>query len=199
MIPEPSKRPFGHPLPAEAIPYLVRPEPAHPWHLPFRDHGGNLVTWNGALSVRIRSALPNDIECSPTAWEATGIRPRWPDPDAKEDPGRWRMLDDVAGLLWKFPPRQLWIKCRDGITPNTLATVRVGAATVVPLALLQLCARLPRCRVRIDNDLHGHLQFLWRGGEAVIRAINNLPDPSFHLLKPRIDPLTRAYVYPTPR
>ena len=194
MIPEPSKRPFGYPLPADAIPHLVHPLSGHRFAKPFRDAHGNVVTWNGALAVRIRSFLP-DLDLAEAPFEAVENSLRWFDPDAPEDKGKWRPLDDAAGLLWRYPPRSPWLRCRDGITGNTFTTVRVGAAAVVPLPLLQLAARLPRCRVYIDNQAAGPLHILWNGGEAVIRHIRGLPDPRFTVLKPRICPLRRDFIF----
>lgn len=200
MIPIPSKKPFGHPLPAEALLYLVDPMPGHEFAQPFLDASGNAVTWNGALAVRIRSALPADLDYSAKPWEAVENSLRWPDPDAKEDPARWKLLDDDAGRIWKFKPSPTWLACRDehgrpSVTGNKLASVRVGAATIVPLCLLQLAARLPRCRVRIDGQRTGQLQLLWRGGEAVINHVEDLPEPRFGILTPKTDIWTRDFSY----
>lgn len=192
---EPSKRPFGYPLPVEAIPHLVHPTPGHRFARPFRDTHGNIVTWNGALAVRIRSFLP-ELDLAEAPFEAVENSLEWPDPDAKEDKGRWKPLDDVAGLLWRYPPRSPWIAVRGGgVTGNTLTNVRVGACVVVPLPLVQLAARLPRCRVCIDNRAGGPLHLLWNGGEAVIRPIRDLPAPRFNLLSPRVCPVRRDFIF----
>ncbi len=194
--PIPSKRPFGFPVPAEALAYLVDPVRGHEFARPFKDASGNVVCWNGALAVRIRSFVPDDVELSPKPWEAVENSLHWPAVGAPEDKGRWRPLDDAAGFIWKFPPRSPWIELRGGeITGNKLTSVRVGAATVVPLSLLQLAARLPRCRVNIDNAPDGHLQFLWNGGEAVIAPIEELSPPRFSILSPRSDLWTGAHVF----
>ena len=183
MIPEPSRRGFFYPLPVEALAYFVRPGAGHPLSLPFRDCHGNIVTWNGALGVRIRSVLP-DIELSEVPFEAVENSLPWPEEEEAEDAERWRLLDDVSGAIWRFPPKAVWIELARGeITGNVLSSVQVGAGAVVPLALLQLVSRLPRCRVCIDNQADGPLRFIWNGGEAVIRAIRDLPSPAFGIFK----------------
>lgn len=196
MIPEPSKRPFGFPLPADAIRYLVDPAPGHEFSRPFKDASGNVVCWNGALAVRIRSYVPDDVELSSKPWEAVENSLHWPAPDAGDDKGRWKPLDDAAGLIWRYPARSPWIELRGGdIMGNKLTNVRVGSAAVVPIALLQLCSRLPRCRVNIDNRADGHLQFIWNGGEAVITPIAELSPARFGILAPRTDLWTQGHVF----
>jgi hypothetical protein len=187
MIPEPSKRGFGYPLGVDALPYLVRPQAGHRFSRPFKDCHGNVVTWNGALGVRIRTALPDGIEFSPVPFEAIDYCLPWPEPEEAADAERWRLLDDVAGQVWRLKPKAAFIEVsgREGLVGNALVSVQVGMGAVVPVSLLQIAARLPRCRVGIDNQRGGPLRFIWHGGEAIIRHVEQLPEPGFAIFAPK--------------
>lgn len=188
MIPEPSKRTFGYPIGVEAMPYLVRPEAGHRFSRPFRDCHGNVVTWNGALGVRMRPEavlLPKGLEFSPGPFEAVNYCLPWPEPEEAEDLQRWRLLDDVAGQVWKYPPKVAFIETEEGLIGNSLTSVEVGTGAVVAVSLLQLAARLPRCRVCIDNERGEALRFVFHGGEAVIWHIDDIPEPAFSIFAPK--------------
>jgi hypothetical protein len=185
MIPKPSKRGFGYPLGVEALPFLVRPAARHRFSLPFRDCHGNLVTWNGALGVRIRCTMPDGIETSPVPFEAIEQVP-WPTEEECEDGTLWKPLDHVAGQIWRPGVKSPWIEVQGGVIGNTLSSVQVGAGAVVPLPLLQLAARLPRCCVGIDTKPGDPLRMSWNGGEAVIRHVEKQMAPTFAIFAPRV-------------
>jgi hypothetical protein len=187
MIPEPSRQTFGYPLNGAALGYLVRPQAGHKYSRPFRDCHGNVVTWNGALGVRIRTLQAEGIEVSPVPFEAVDYSLPWPEAEEAADVGRWRLLDDVAGQVWRLKPKAAFIEVsgREGLVGNALVSVQVGLGAVVPVSLLQLAARLPRCRVEIDNRRGGPLRFIFNGGEAIIRHIEQLPEPSFAIFAPK--------------
>lgn len=197
MIPTPDKRGFGHPFPAEALAHLVHPRASHRFAKPFKDCHGNVIATNGALFVRIRSYLPDDIELSDVPFEAIDMSLPWPDSDEHKgkDKPKWKPLDDDAGRVWRFGAKPIWFQCREGIEPNKLTTVRVGSTFSAPLPLIQLAARLPRCFVKIDNSNSAPLRFVWNGGEALLRPLEGLPSPSFGILTPKTDLFTKAHVF----
>lgn len=199
MIPQPSKRSFGHPFPVEALAHLVDPEPGHEFSKPFRDAEGNVVTWNGALAVRIRTYLPHDeIDFAERSFEDLGLcLGEWPDKaDTKgKDAKLWKLLDDDAGRLWRFDPKPAWIMRGGQVTANKGTAVTVGAGFPAPLALVQLCARLPACRVKVDNSASWPLRMVWNGGEAILRPVADLPTSAFSVLRPKWDPIARDYTF----
>lgn len=187
-IPEPSRIGFGFPLPPDALRYLVRPVPGHRFAKPFRDCHGNVVTWNGALGVRIRTFCATEsLDLAPDPFEVIDNTIPWPDPDMPYEADRWRLLDEVSRDVWRFQPKAAFIAISDrgGVVGNTFTTIQVGYH-VVPLCLLQLAARLPRCRVCIDNQRDYYLRFAWNGGEAVIRPVADLPAPTISIFAPRV-------------
>lgn len=197
MIPEPSKRPFGHPIPLEALAHLVRPEPGHPFSKPFRDGEGNVVTYNGALAVRIRTYLPHDeIDFADHPFESLGLcLGAWPDKSETKDKGRWKSFDDDSLPLWRFGPKPAWHMVGGRVTPNKHTIVSVGAGFPAPLPLVQLCVRLPGCKVKVDNCAQWSLQMVWNGGEAILRSLDDLPTASFKVLRPKWDPMARDYIF----
>lgn len=199
MIPIPSKRGFGHPFPIDALAHLVDPEPGHEFSKPFRDAEGYVVAYNGALAVRIRSYLPLDeIDFADQPFEDLGLcLGRWP--DAGEPKGKdaklWKAFDDDSLPLWKYGAKPAWIMRGGKVMPNQGSTVSVGAGFSAPLTLVQLCARLPRCKVKVDTSLTAPLQMVWNGGEALLRHIDDLAPVSFRILRPKTDHFTGTHIF----
>lgn len=218
-LPEPSKRSFGFPLPVRALDYFVHPggKPSTKvFQQPF-EHHGSVYASNGWLAIvahRYDGLPPADC---PEAFER--LRDVFPLhgghhvdyvkdceklgtlPLRKDDwERRWRPLDDAALQIWKrgplppfdFAQRRWWLR-RDPV-------VRVGAATHVPLPLIQLLARLPRAAVWIENTATGRLLCRFNGGMAVVGPCFGTdplkpPNATFSILAPRTDAMSQSHTF----
>lgn len=204
--PTPTKTPLGFPVRLDELEHYVHyhhPDLAEP----FRYEGATFVG-NGALFVRLDRYHGDDPEENPgnsrffhdLPWSRFDTMP--------PDNGRWRLLDDAALLLWRRGPRRLWLPPRgpfQGYSMWCLPAVRVGAAAVAPLSVVQLLARLPRAAVWIDNRAMDDIFCRFNGGVAIARSLYSEEwtrrghtehlNASFAILKPATCPTTGRYLY----
>lgn len=197
MIPEPSKRPFGYPLTAEALAYFCHPT-APGFTGPVRM--GEYVYAAGAVALRVDPAavvMEEAPEAGERFKERVGGLPwdRFELLDRKEMEKSWATMHDAALGLWKFGPRTMWgnsgskVYLRDN--PKSNPWVRIGSAAMAPLSMVQLCSRLPRAKVVVSNRVGDAILVSFNGGQAIIPALKPYAtDPSsarFTILRPRED------------
>jgi len=207
-LPAPSKRSFGFPLPVRALDFFTHPggsPRAELFSEPFF-YASSVYASNGFLAIRadrfdglppaenpaayerIAARLPAGVESFAAYTADREARNLIPRPRADWD-ARWRPFDDCGVALWKRGPLApfdfaagQWRLRKDPI-------VRVGAASLVPLPLLQLLARLPRSQAWIDNTARGGLVVRFNGGVAVVAPVygDAVPSPAFSILAPKTD------------
>jgi hypothetical protein len=190
VIPEPSKRPFMHPLPAEALDFFVHPYPHHLLHTPFRHPYDGTVIAGSAVAIRCRAGRGID----PAEYPA-------PDPEALRridalpwdrfthaatQPQSWRCLDDHRGTIYGDAVLPVHYRNVNGIQIDLhTKNVRLCGAPIVPLSVLQLLARLPRVELYTAGcTLTGPILFRFSGGEGIIPHYG-LTSAHFEMLKPR--------------
>jgi hypothetical protein len=191
MIPEPSKRPFGHPVPVDALAFFVHPDHRHLFHVAFRHpDDGNLYA-GSALAIRFRPSRSID----PSEYPA-------PDPDALRritalpwasfthaatQPKAWRGLDDHRGTIYGDPLLPVHHRTPDGIQIDRVTkNVRICGAPIVPLSILQLLARLASFEIYTAGcTLTGPVLFRFSGGEGIIPHYGIESGARFEMLKPR--------------
>lgn len=189
-IPAPSKRPFGSPLTTEALPYFCHPRLAVFRQAVRHPADGLIYAASGFVACRFRTGrwFAEEFPPAPEEFiERVGALP-WglfeSDP-ARLVPPEWRTLDDKRGTLYRDPPRDLWLA--DGKMNRDTPVLTCGGP-LVPLALLQLLGRLPRCEVRMTSGPRSPLLFRFNGGEGMVPPLFPLavrpPVPAFALFIP---------------
>lgn len=189
-IPEPSKRPFGSPLTEEALPYFCHPTLA-PFRHPVRHPEDGLVyAASGFIACRFRTGrwFAEEFPAAPPEWVERVAALPWvgflPDPRCLVEPV-WRMMDDSRGTIYRDGPLPLWLP--DGrLNRNPL--VHTAGGPIVPLALLQLIARLPRAEVRMTAGSQNPLFIRFNGGEAIVPPMFRCgvqPPHKFSLFPPK--------------
>src|SRR5687768_17573430 len=109
MIPEPSKRPFRFPVPAEALDHFCHP--ALPLFAKPVRHGDTVFAANGYAAIRVHrfTGLPEDYqEASPEFLDRWAKLP-WSQLDQVPPSGEWRLMDDSRGTIYRDGPLPLWI------------------------------------------------------------------------------------------
>lgn len=189
MIPTPSKRPFNFPLQPDVLPHFCHPW-LRPFHQPARLPGESVVhAASGYVAIRVRRGhwfAEEYPEADPEFIERIGALP-WhrfePDPKSLAVPV-WRAMDDSRGTIYSGGVLDLWsIHGR----ANLDVPVMTAGGPVIPLAMLQLLARLPRCEVRMMGK-PGPLLFRFTGGEGIVGdywRTKESPPPKFCLFKER--------------
>jgi hypothetical protein len=189
MIPTPSKRPFNFPIQPDVLPFFC-----HPWLKPFtvpvRLPGETVIhAASGYVAIRVRRGhwfSEEYPEADPEFAERVGGLP-WhrfePDPKSLAVP-KWRAMDDSRGTIYSGGVLDLWtIHGRASLNTPVLT----AGGPVIPLAMLQLLARLPRCEVRMTGT-PGPLLFRFTGGEGIVADYwrgKERPVPKFALFKER--------------
>lgn len=191
MIPAPSKRPFGYPLPADALQHFVHPSPLHVFSRAWCHPEDGNVYAGSAVALRVRASRCID----PAEYPA-------PAPDvlsrvmalpwdrftyAATQPKAWRCLDDHRGTIYGDPLASVFSQHPDGIRISLAAkNVRICGAPIVPLAVLQLLARLPRIEIYTAGcSLTGPVLFRFSGGEGILPHYGLTSGAAFEMLKPR--------------
>lgn len=169
MTPRPSKKPFGYPVPLEAFDAFCHPYARHIYHLPVLLPSGMLAAANGWMALKAErwdGEAPDDATPPFLArWDENlkwGPRSRWQDSDD------WLDLDRITGSLFRFGARPIWEKGGLRWHLRRHPAVRVGNTAVVPLALLQLVARLPKAQIRHAADHRQPLPFRFNRGVGLI-------------------------------
>lgn len=190
MIPTPSKRPFGHPLPADALDYFVHPFPGHVFHPAFRHPEDGNVYAGSAVALRVRrSRCIDPVEYPPPTQEALDRVTALPwgrFASAADQPKAWRCLDDHRGTIYAEPPAPVFTLTAQGPRIRLAGkNVRICGAPILPLSILQLLARLPRPEIYTAGcTLSGPVLFRFTGGEGIIPHFG-LTSAAFEMLKPR--------------
>lgn len=189
MIPTPSKRPFHFPMQPDALLFFC-----HPWLKPFTDPkrlpgASEIHAASGYVAIRVRRGhwfAEEYPEACPEFIERVESLP-WasfePDPKALVPPV-WRSMDDCRGTIYRDGVLDLWTQY--GKASREVPVFTAGGP-VIPLPMLQLLARLPRCEVRMEMR-QGPLLFRFTGGEGIVADYwrGQLPPPvKFSLFKAR--------------
>jgi hypothetical protein len=191
MIPEPSKRPFGHPVPADALAFFVHPYQRHIFHTAFRHPFDGTVIAASAVALRCRAGRgidPAEYPAPhPDALRRIDALPWDRFPHAATQPKAWRCLDDHRGTIYGDPLLPVHVRTTSGIQIDRVTkNVRICGAPIVPLSILQLLARLPRVELyTADCSLTGPVLFRFSGGEGIIPHYGLERGARFELLKPR--------------
>ncbi|MEK7951651.1 hypothetical protein [Luteolibacter soli] len=134
-----------------------------------RHPSGVVMAANGCVALRVsRGPVVFDdgvAEAGAEFVERVDALPwgRLADDGMRIRPPVWRGLDGVRGELYACGVEELWKEGR-----MTLAKpVWVGGAMMVPLAVLQLIARLPRVELRLDGA-GDFLLIRFAGGEGMV-------------------------------
>jgi len=198
MIPEPSKRPFHFPIPAEALPYFC-----HPALEPFTaqvNHDGLAYAASGFVALRVRrfQGYAEDLpECPPFLLKRILSLP-WDDFGRETARTEWRLMDDARGTIYRGGPLPLWLEEKGKTVLSRDTLVRTAGGPLVPLAMLQLIARLPRAEIRMvpdSNRIPGENPILFRfsGGEGIIACLypdfRKAPAPAFSLFNSKPGPI----------
>ena len=190
MIRAASKRPFTHPLPADALEHFVHPGRGHVFHPAFRHPLDGSVIAASAVALRCRAGRGIDPAEYPSPTEEALRRidalPWDRFPNAATQPKAWRCLDDHRGTLYADPVLPVHVLTPRGIRIRLDGTnVRICGAPIVPLVILQLLARPPTPELYTAGcSLTGPVLFRFAGGEGIIPHYG-LTVAAFEMLKPR--------------
>lgn len=190
MIPEPSKRPFGSPLTEAALPYFCHPT-LEPFRHPVRHPAdGHIYAASGFVAVRFRTGrwFPQEFPDASPEWLARVSTLPWqqlqPDPAALGTPD-WRDMDRSRAAIYRDGPLPLWLP---DLRLNRAPLVHTAGGPLIPLALLQLLARLPRAEVRMTAGASSPLFIRFNGGEAIVPPLFKAgiyPPSKFSLFPPQ--------------
>lgn len=189
----PAKRPFGYPISGATLHCFCYPCPRHVYHRPVLLPSNAAAASNGWLAIKAdKFLLPSPQPASPAFLERWDDGPPW-QRDAFLDSHDWRALDDIAGTLFRFGPRPVWEQTVRRFHLRRHPCIRIGAATILPLALVQLIARLPRAEIRADTPtIANPVAFRFNGGRGVV--YNHAPELAGQeatvVCPPRDNPLT---------
>ncbi len=168
VLPAPSRRPLLHPLAAEALENFCHPR-CGVFSRVVRHPLGAVMAANGCVALRVsRGPVTFDDDLTPACPDFVArvdALPwgRFASDGLRVTPATWRGLDDVRGDLYARGLEELWPQGR-----MTLAKpVWIGGAVLVPLAVLQLIARLPRVELRLDGAMDFML-IRFAGGEGIV-------------------------------
>lgn len=182
MIPLPcSKRPFRHPVPAEAIEFFQHPRPGHPFAAPAWGRDSKLYVANGWVAARFFN-FPASFGTGPQTTVDRLMKLPWG--TNYTDKSAWRMLDDVTLDLFKEGIFDMWRGESGGYRIDPV--VRINHGTNVALVSLQLISRLPRCEIYTTVDRTMPLPFRFNGGDGLISQLSHeqwlqSPMPICHL------------------
>lgn len=180
MYPAPSKIPFRFPVPPDALAAFCHPSPHHIFHLP-RRIADTVCAANGHVAIRCTRGhwSPEDYMGATDAYILRIQKLPWNSAPINSE--FWSPLDDARGTIYRHAPRAIFG------SDNKLChspSVRVGKLVVMPLSIIQLIARLPRCEVYINSfTITDPLFFRFSGGAGIV-APHNLTIPQFKILSP---------------
>lgn len=170
---ESSRRPFRHPVPAEAVPYFCHPVEGHGYHVPAWGRDARLYACNGHVAVRFFN-FPADMAPGPQTVVDRLQRLSWHD-GRHEDRTAWRKTDDCTLDLFRDGLFEPWEvdeetgRVRYAVDPPA----RVNHGLLVPLVALQLVSRLPACEIYTAGGRYKPLAFRFRGGEGIIALLSH--------------------------
>ena len=191
MIPVPSRHPFGHPLPADALRYFCHPSRPG-FTAPVRHPDGTVHAASGYIALIARRGywMDTDFQRASPDFLARIARLPWDRFDHAGQHGEWQDLDSIRGRLFRFGVADLWHGPR-AHTADKL--VVIAGAPAYPLAVLQLISRLPKAEVCVSGTtVMGPVLFRFAGGHGILPChfpdIAACPAPIFHCLHPRKAP-----------
>jgi hypothetical protein len=164
-----SKRPFRHPVPAEAVDYFCHPRAGHALEKPAWGRDSNLYASNGWVAVRF-FGFPASMGTGPQTVVDRLQRLRWHSA-TYEDPKAWRLMDDCTLDIFREGLFEMWKDERGAYRVDPPA--RINHGTLVPVVSLQLISRLPRCEVYTTVDREMPVPFRFRGGEGLIARLSH--------------------------
>lgn len=167
MIPEPSRRPFPYPLDVESLRCCCHPR-NEVFRRPVRDAAGVWAA-NGYVAVRVTRGILTFDDTIPEPYpEFTVAMQRLPWDLLTGDGAAgavWRKLDDHRGTIYRGGPDRILPLWENGRMTED-CPVMTAASCLVPLAMLQLLARLPRAEMRMQTG--DFLAVRFSGGEALV-------------------------------
>ena len=164
-----SKRPFRHPVPAEAVAFFCHPRAGHIYEKPAWGRDGALYASNGWLALRF-FGFPASMGTGPqTVVDRLGKLP-WHSA-TYEDPKAWLMTDDCTLDLFRDGVFEMWRDAAGGYRVDP--AVRINHGALVPAVSLQLISRLPRCEIYTKLDREMPVPFRFRGGEGLLARLNS--------------------------
>lgn len=171
MILECSKRPFGHPLPVEVLPWFCHPLAGHHYEFPAYGRDGKLYCSNGFIALRFFK-FPASFGLGPqTMVERIQKLNGW-HRSPHEDAAAWRKLDDCTLDLFREGIFPMWREHEGRMRFRVDPAVEVNVSTLVPAVALQLISRLPRCEIFTAPDRDSPLPFRFNGGEGLVARLN---------------------------
>lgn len=169
MIHPVSKRPFGHPVPAQAIDHFCHPMAGHHYAEAAWGRDGKLYASNGWVAIRFFSFSAAFGPGPQSAVDRLG-KLVWT--QKHENEAMWRKLDDCTLDLFQEGVVENWKQHEDGRYSYRIDPyVRINHGTLVPLVSLQLISRLPRCEIYTIIDREEPVRFRFNGGEGLIARL----------------------------
>jgi hypothetical protein len=174
-LPTPSKRPFYHPIPAEALEWFTHPRAGHVYEFPGWGRDGNLYCANGWVAVRFFS-FPSSFGTAPMTMVDRLLKLPWrraqdTSRNLAEPAGTWRALDDCTLDIYRDGIFPMWRDERGGYRVDP--AVRINHGALVPAVSLQLIARLPKAEIRTVIDRGEPVAFRFRGGEGLLAQLTH--------------------------
>jgi hypothetical protein len=169
MIPEASKRPFRHPVPAEALDYFCHPDPGHLFARPAWGTDGKLYVANCHIALRFYN-FSAAFGPGPIAAVERLLKQRWHF-SHWEDAKAWRKLDDCTLDLFREGLFAMWQDRGGKMFYRVDPALRVNHGVLVPAASLQAVSRLPRAEIYTTTDRGEPLAFRFNGGEGLVARL----------------------------
>ncbi|MCW1922702.1 hypothetical protein OKA05_09065 [Luteolibacter arcticus] len=164
----PSRTPFRHPLAVDALANFTHPRCRVLGNV-VRHPSGTVMAANGCVALRLaRGPLTHDDTLPPACEAFLGRVDALPWVRFEPHPHRlvphtWAKFDDVRANLYAYGLEELWHAGR----LTHAKPVWTGEAIRIPLALLQLIARLPAVEARLDGATD-YLLIRFSGGEGLV-------------------------------
>jgi hypothetical protein len=171
MIPTPSKRPFRHPVPIDALDYFCHPVAGHMFEKPAWGRDSKLYVSNCHIALRFFNFTAAQGH-GPMAAVDRLLRQRW-HTSKWEDPKAWRKLDDVTLDLFREGVFPLWKEADQVLRYRVDPCVRINHGALVPLVSLQAVSRLPRCELYTKVERGEAVAFRFNGGEGLIAQLTH--------------------------
>lgn len=164
-----SKRPFGHPVPAEVVDYYLHPREGHALSEAAWGRDGKLYASNGWVALRFFGLPP---ELGTGKQEVVERLRRLPWHSGRyEDTKAWRRMDDCTLDIFKEGLFEPWHPERLAYRADPCVRINYGA--LVPCVSLQMISRLPRCEVYTVLDRLQPVPFRFNGGEGLISRLTD--------------------------
>lgn len=174
---------FGFPLSLDHARRFCHPASGHVFSRPW---AAKKMTWvaNGYVCLQIDTWLDVPAE-NDAARKRTHELPWHTVTEWNQDDENTGVLDDRRGGLFQFGEQEMWRRNTAGLwQANVKGLVAVGHySTVIPIAVLQLIAKLPRAKVRVKGGGCHFLPFTFSGGRGLAAAIAGAQMPNYQIFK----------------